>query len=88
MPHAKIPPKPAYSAKPFASRVRLFKIKWDGALRCHVRRDGRLAAPTRPGRPRLKDLNWVRPELKGEVSCQEETARGRFRAPAFMGLAP
>jgi bifunctional non-homologous end joining protein LigD len=48
----------------------------------------RVAAPPRPGLLRSKDLTWVRPDLKCKVSYQEETARGHFRAPAFMGLVP
>lgn len=31
-------------------------------------------------------LHWVRPELRCEVSFQEETPRGHFRAPAFERL--
>jgi hypothetical protein len=85
---AKIPPMQAYSFKLFASSDRPVKIKWDGARRRHTLREGRLAAPPGPGLPRLKDLNRVRPELEGAVSYQEETARGHFRAPAFMGLVP
>jgi DNA ligase D-like protein (predicted ligase) len=47
-----------------------------------------VAAPPVPALPRIKGLTWVKPELRCEVSYQEETARGHFRAPAFMGLVP
>jgi len=38
-----------------------------------------LAAPPR-------GIIWVKPELQCEVTFQEETPRGHFRAPAFKGL--
>jgi len=47
-----------------------------------------VAAPPAPGLPRLQGLTWVRPELRCEVSYQEITPRGHFRAPAFIGLEP
>jgi bifunctional non-homologous end joining protein LigD len=31
-------------------------------------------------------ITWVKPELRGEVTFQEETPRGHFRAPAFKRL--
>ena len=33
-----------------------------------------------------RGITWVEPELKCEVTFQEETPRGHFRAPAFKRL--
>lgn len=44
---------------------------------------GKPAAPL-PGAP--PGLTWVKPELRCEVTFQEETPRGHFRAPAFERL--
>ncbi len=44
-------------------------------------------APPVPDLPRIKGITWVKPELQCEVTFQEETPRGHFRAPAFIGLA-
>jgi len=52
---------------------------------------GRLQKLTREG-PAVpltgvpKGIVWVQPELQGEVTFQEETPRGHFRAPAFTRL--
>ena len=35
--------------------------------------------------PAVRGVQWVRPELRIRVSFQEETARGHFRAPVFLG---
>lgn len=40
--------------------------------------------PLRPV-PSVKGVHWVRPELRVRVSFQEETDRGHFRAPVFLG---
>lgn len=49
-------------------------------------RDLRLDAPPLPGLPRLPGVTWVKPELRAEVTYQEQTPRGHFRAPAFIRL--
>lgn len=35
--------------------------------------------------PAVRGVQWVRPELRVRVSFQEETTRGHFRAPVFLG---
>jgi bifunctional non-homologous end joining protein LigD len=35
--------------------------------------------------PAIRGVQWVRPELRVRVSFQEETTRGHFRAPVFLG---
>jgi bifunctional non-homologous end joining protein LigD len=35
--------------------------------------------------PAVRGVQWVRPELRIRVSFQEETSRGHFRAPVFLG---
>jgi DNA ligase D-like protein (predicted ligase) len=49
-------------------------------------RELRRDAPPVPGLPRLKGVTWVKPELRAEVTYQEQTPRGHFRAPAFIRL--
>jgi bifunctional non-homologous end joining protein LigD len=44
------------------------------------------AAPPIPLSGRVKGVTWVRPELKCQVTFQEKTGRGHFRAPAFQRL--
>jgi ATP-dependent DNA ligase len=44
--------------------------------------------PPVPGLPRIKGINWVRPELRCIVTYQELTPRSHFRAPAFVRMAP
>ncbi len=46
----------------------------------------RVEAPPIPMKIKVPGITWVRPELRGEVTFQESTARGRFRAPAFKRL--
>jgi len=48
----------------------------------------RVEAPPLPLKTKVSGITWVRPELKCEVTFQEPTARGRFRAPAFKRLLP
>jgi bifunctional non-homologous end joining protein LigD len=49
-------------------------------------RELRLAAPDVPLSGAPKGIVWVDPKLRCEVTFQEETARGHFRAPAFKRL--
>jgi len=46
----------------------------------------RVDAPPIPLKTHVAGITWVRPELRCEVTFQEPTARGRFRAPAFKRL--
>ena len=46
----------------------------------------RVAQPPLPLEAPVRGVNWVRPELKCEVTFQEETPRRHFRAPAFTRL--
>jgi bifunctional non-homologous end joining protein LigD len=39
-----------------------------------------------PHPPQIRGVKWFRPELWVRVSFQEETSRGHFRAPVFMGM--
>lgn len=43
-------------------------------------------SPPMAMRERSKGIQWVSPELRCEVSFQERTARGHFRAPVFKRL--
>jgi bifunctional non-homologous end joining protein LigD len=42
--------------------------------------------PTRPRAPGLSRVQWVEPELVGEVAFAEWTSDGRLRHPSFQGL--
>jgi bifunctional non-homologous end joining protein LigD len=46
----------------------------------------RVDRPAIPLEAPLKGIIWVKPEMRCEVSFQEETPRGHFRAPVFAGL--
>jgi bifunctional non-homologous end joining protein LigD len=46
----------------------------------------RVKSPVMPLTGAPRGITWVRPELRCEVTFQEETPRGHFRAPAFKRL--
>jgi DNA ligase D-like protein (predicted ligase) len=48
----------------------------------------RVDAPPPALKGGVPGITWVRPELRCEVTFQEPTPRGRFRAPAFKRLLP
>jgi DNA ligase D-like protein (predicted ligase) len=43
-------------------------------------------SPPLPGLKVIKSIQWVRPELRCEVTFHEKTSRGHFRAPVFKRL--
>jgi bifunctional non-homologous end joining protein LigD len=49
-------------------------------------RDLKTSSSILPHPPQIRGVQWVRPELWVRVRFQEETNRGHFRAPVFVGM--